>query len=88
MIKLIPKITEITLEGELLIKKFAIIDGETGEELRIAKVTPELEKLIKSIEIDITNYMNFIHIKEKNSNFMKLVSDFNLILTRNDYTKT
>lgn len=76
--KLIPKETQITPEGEIIIKKFAIIDNVSGEEIRIAKVTPELELLIQCIEIDITDYLVFQEMQKKNSNITKLVNTFNL----------
>lgn len=78
-INLIIKNSEI-INGELLIKKFAIIDGVSGEELRIAKITPELKTLIDSIEIDITDFMHFQEMKKRNPELSKLVKDFNLIL--------
>ena len=70
----------ITEGGELLIKKLSIIDGDTGEQLRVAKISTELKTLLESCEIDITDYITFIELKKKNPALIKLVTDFNLIL--------
>ena len=79
MIKLKTKNSEIK-DGKL-VTGFAIIDGISGEELRIAKVNPELKMLIDSVEIDITDFMHWLEMKKKNSNLAKLVKVFNLTLT-------
>lgn len=78
-----PIITDslITEEDELLIKKLSIIDGNTGEELRVAKVTPELKQLLDACEIDVENYLQFAEMARKNPAIKKLVNEFNLILT-------
>jgi len=82
MIKLKIETSEITASGELLIKKMSVIDGDTGKVLRIAKITSELRALLMSCEIDVTDYINFIELKKKNAELTKMVTDFNLILTK------
>jgi len=75
--KLIIKEIEWTEKG-LLITKCSILDCENDKEMRIAKLTPELIKLFKSIEIGLDDYMKFIEMVNINPNFKKLITDFNL----------
>ncbi len=77
--KLIIKEIVHTSEG-LLIKKCEVIDGVSGEVLRIAKLTPELIRLFKNIEIELDDYMKFITMLDINPNLKKLVKSFNLDL--------
>lgn len=81
MIKLTIKESEITQGGELLIKKMAIIDHATGEILKLASISEELRLFLMSCEIDLTDYAQFVAMKEKNPALKKMVNDFNLILT-------
>jgi len=75
--KLIIKEIEWTDKG-LLITKCSILDCENDKEMRIAKLTPELIKLFKSIEIGLDDYLKFIEMVNINPNFKKLITDFNL----------
>lgn len=77
--KLIIKDIELTDKG-LLIKKCAIIDYVSGKELKIARLTPELIRLFKSIEIDLDDYTKFITMLDINPNLRKLVKDFDLTI--------
>lgn len=77
--KLIIKEIKYTENG-LLIKKCAILDGVSGQELRIAKLTPELMNMFKSIEIGLDDYVKVLEMKKINPNFMKLINKFNLEL--------
>lgn len=77
--KLIIKEIEHTDKG-LLITKCSILDGVNNEELRIAKLTPELIRLFKSIEINLDDYVKFITMVDINPNLKKLVDKFNLTL--------
>jgi len=77
--KLIIKEIEYTEKG-LLITKCSILDCENDKELRIAKLTPELISLFKSIEIGLDDYSKFVEMVKINPNFKKLVTDFNLKL--------
>lgn len=79
-LRLIIAESQITEQGEFLIKKFSIIDGNTGEEIRIAKVTPELKILLDSCEIDIENFLKFLTLAQKNTAIKKLVNEFNLVI--------
>jgi len=56
----------------------AVIDSESGETLRIAKITPELISFLEHIEIDVTNYFTFAKMCEKNPNLKKLTDTFKL----------
>lgn len=67
-------------DGNILITKMSIIDKNTGEVKKIAKITPELLKFLKSIEIDLTDYIYFIKMQDKNPALKKMVTSFNLIL--------
>ena len=66
------------INGELLIKKLAVIDETTGQELKVVKVTPQLVQFFLSIEIDVSNFLAFQDMKEKNPNIKKLVDSFKL----------
>lgn len=77
-IRLIIKEAEATEQG-ILITKASIIDSETGIELRIAKLTPELANFFTCIEIDIERYQQIIDMCNSNEAFKHLVIHFNLI---------
>jgi hypothetical protein len=76
-IRLIIGDAEITDEG-ILIKSFEIIDGENGEWIKTAQINDDLLKLLKTIEIDLSHYVNIKKMKEKNPNFTKLINQFKL----------
>ena len=71
------KTIELTDEG-ILIRSMGVIDGNTGEELRIAELTPELTTFLKMVEIDVTKYFQILKMKKKNPNFKNLIDTFNL----------
>lgn len=73
--------SQITPEGEFLVKKFSIIDGATGEQIRIAKVTPELKTLLDACHIDIEHFAEFMRLAKKNPVIKKLVNEFDVTLT-------
>jgi hypothetical protein len=77
--KLIIKEIEFTGKG-LLVTKCSILDCENDKELRIAKLTPELITLFKSIEIGLDDYVKFMEMVKINQNLKKLITDFNLKL--------
>jgi putative aminopeptidase FrvX len=68
---------EITTEG-ILIREMKVVDGVSGEEIKIAKLTQELCDYLKNIEIDPMGYFTVKAMKQKNTAFRKLVTDFNL----------
>ena len=53
---------------------------ENDQELRIAKLTPELIQLFKALEIELTDYVKFIEMLKINPKLKKLVTDFDLKL--------
>jgi hypothetical protein len=69
---------QITDQGGLLIPEIYVIDTETGEKLRIAKITPELVDYLKMIEIDVSDYFTAQEMKKKNTAFTKLCKEFRL----------
>lgn len=72
-------ITEASIvETGILISKMSVIDGVSGEVLKIAKLTPELLYFLKMVEIDLTDFMNVQEMKAKNPAFTKLVETFKL----------
>lgn len=75
--KLIIKEIEHTDKG-LLITKCSIMEND--QELRIAKLTPELIQLFKALEIELTDYVKFIEMLKINPKLKKLVTDFDLKL--------
>lgn len=68
---------EITDAG-ILIKSMSVIDGVSGEVLKVAKLTPELLDFLMLCEIDLTNYFAVQEMKAKNPAFTKLVETFKL----------
>lgn len=71
---------ELTEDGNMLITKIAVIDGNTGEHIRIAKITKQLIDFMKIIEIEIDDYFAVQTMMKKNPAVKKLVKEFNLIL--------
>lgn len=70
----------IIKDGSIVIGRLEIIAGDSGEVLRVAKITPELLDLFMHIEIDVTDYMKVQEAIKSNSAFAKLVNTFNLVL--------
>ena len=75
--RLVIKTAEITPEG-ILIRSMEIIDGESGENIKIAKLTPELLEYLKLIEISVDDYFKVQEMKKKNPAFTKLCETFKL----------
>ena len=75
--RLVIKTAEITPEG-ILIRSMEVIDGLTGETLKVAKLTPELVDFLKVVEIGVDDYFKIQAAKEKNPNFKKLIENFKL----------
>jgi hypothetical protein len=75
--RLIIKTAEITPEG-LLIRTISIIDGNTGKEIRVAKITPELLNFLKMVEIGVDDYLAIQTLQKKNPNVKKLCENFKL----------
>lgn len=67
-------------DGQIIIKKLSVIDRVSGKVLKEAKINDDALKLLQSVEINITDYFNFLKMSEKNPNLKKLVNNFNLIL--------
>ena len=76
-IRLAIKTIELTPEG-ILIREMEVIDGNTGETLRIAELTPELTEFIKMTEIDVTKYFAIQDAKKKNPALKNLIDTFKL----------
>lgn len=75
--RLIIKTAEVTTEG-ILIRTMEVIDGISGETLKIANLNPELCDFLKCVEIDIDAYFELQKLKEKNPNVIKLIDTFKL----------
>lgn len=72
-------ITEASIEsGNILITKMKVIDGVSGVDLRIAKITPELLEFLKTIEIGVDDYFDILKAKQDNPGFRKLIETFKL----------
>jgi hypothetical protein len=56
----------------------SVIDGETGQELRIAKLTPELCEYLKMLEFDVDAYFSVMALQKKNPAVKKLCQEFKL----------
>ena len=67
-------------DGAIVITRLDVVAGETGESLRVAKITPELLELFHHVEIDVTDYMKVQELIKANPAFFKLVNTFNLTL--------
>lgn len=75
--RLIIKTSELTDDG-ILIRSMEVIDGVSGETLKIAKLSTELLDYLKMIEIDVTDYLAATEMKKKNPAFRKLCENFKL----------
>lgn len=75
--RLIIKTAELTKEG-ILIRSMEVIDADTGETSRIAKLTPELLDYLKLIEVDVSKYFKILDMKRKNENLTQLCETFKL----------
>lgn len=72
-------ISEATIEaGGILITELKVIDGVTGNDLRIAKITPELLEFLKTVEIGVDDYFAILKAKEQQPAFRKLIETFKL----------
>lgn len=69
--------TELTTDG-LLIKQMEVIDGVSGEVIKIANLTPELAEFFEMLEIEVDDYFKIKAMKEKHPEFRKLVNEFKL----------
>ena len=68
---------ELTPDG-ILIKSMNVIDGDTGETLRVAKLTLELVEFLRITEIDVTKYFQVLAMKKKNPEMKNLIDTFKL----------
>ena len=68
---------EITDDG-ILIRSIAIIDGVSGETIKVAKLTPELLEFLKCTEIVVDDYFKIMAAKKRNPDFAKLCNTFQL----------
>lgn len=75
--RIVIKEASITDKG-ILIESMEVIDGVSGETLKIAKLTPELLDFLKLIEIEIDDYFKVQAMAEQNPAFRKLINNFKL----------
>lgn len=73
------RMTNTRIESKGLYSEYVIIDSETGETIRPAAVTPELEKFLQTVEIDLSDYFHIVEMKKQNPAFAKLINTFNLV---------
>lgn len=72
-------ITKASIEaGNILITEMKVIDGVSGVDLRIAKITPELLEFLKTVEIGVDDYFEILKAKQENPEFRKLIENFKL----------
>jgi hypothetical protein len=72
-------ITEASLtETGILITEMKVIHGASGNDLRIAKITPELLEFLKMVEIGVDDYFAILKAKEQQPEFRKLIENFKL----------
>ncbi len=76
-IRLIIKTAELTADG-ILIRSMEVIDGMSGERLRVAKLTPELLEFLKITEINVTKYLQIQEMKKKNPEVKNFCESFKL----------
>lgn len=76
-IRLVLKEVELTDKG-ILITKVSLIESESGEELKVAKLNEQLLEFIKLCEFDMTEYMKIQKMKQENPAFKKLIDTFKL----------
>lgn len=74
------KITQATAQpdGTLHVTCVSIIDEQSGETIRAARITPELASFLMAVEIDLSLYFEIEKMKEKNPAISKLISTFAL----------
>ena len=60
------------------IGRLEIIDGVSGETIRIARASPELLEFLACVEIDIESWYEVQRMKKKNENFTVLIDNFKL----------
>jgi hypothetical protein len=65
-------------EAGLLIRSMSIIDGASGEKIRIAKITPELLNFLLTLEIGLDDYLQVQKAKKLNPELTKLIETFKL----------
>lgn len=58
--------------------RLEIIDGVSGETIRIARVSGELIEFLSCIEIEIETWYEVQRMKKKNANFTVLINSFKL----------
>jgi hypothetical protein len=75
--RLVIKTAEITPDG-ILIRSMNVIDGVSGETIKVAKLTPQLLEFLQLIEIEVDNYFQIIRMKEENPHLKKLINTFKL----------
>jgi hypothetical protein len=75
--RLIIKTAEVTPEG-ILIRSMEVIDGISGETLKVSKLTHELCEFLKCVEIDIDRYFELQQMQEKNPSVKILIDTFRL----------
>lgn len=76
-VRLVIKTAELTEEG-ILIRSIEVIDGVSGERLKVSKLNQELTDYLKMIEIDVTDYLAVTTMKKKNPAFTKMCQNFKL----------
>jgi hypothetical protein len=72
--------SELQTSGELLIKQMSLFDKASGELLRIAKITPQLQNYLQGVDFETEKLLNYIEMSKKNPSLRELVSNFNLTL--------
>lgn len=66
------------VDAGVLISEMIIIDEKSSEIIRIAKLTSELLEFLKTIEIELDDFMKIQKAKQDNPAFKKLVETFKL----------
>jgi hypothetical protein len=77
--RLIIKTAEVTPEG-ILIRSMEVIDGISGETLKVSKLTPELCEFLKCVELDLDVYFEVQKMRETNPAFTKLIDTYRLFI--------
>jgi hypothetical protein len=70
---------EVTEHGTMIINKIAVLDTNTMEEIRPAKITPELGEFFKALLFDVEKYHNAIVMSRKNPALKTFINELKLM---------
>jgi hypothetical protein len=70
---------EVTDHGTMIINKIAVLDTNTMDEIRPAKITPELGEFLQKVLFDADNYRSAILMSRKNPALKTFINELKLM---------